>query len=102
MSDKQTIEDGHWPLVLVRWQDATTFYGWRPLDETLTMEPKEIETVGTLVRDDEKYIVITQSVSAPVPGEPEDAFQFADPFVIPKQWCLEVKVLGIAGDYEMS
>jgi len=50
-------------LVRVKWIDATTDSGWIDIDTAKNYKPIQCETVGYLLKDDEKYIVVASTVS---------------------------------------
>lgn len=88
------MENEHTPLVLVRWTDATTYYGWYTVEEAKKFRPIEVETYGQLLHNDDEVIVIAPTISESVEGYYEDSC--ADPFTIPRSWCQEIHYLGLA------
>jgi hypothetical protein len=50
--------------VLVYWTDSNSFFGWHCEDDY--PEPAPVESIGFLVKDNEDYIVLGQSVG---PGQ---------------------------------
>jgi len=85
--------EGHYPLVLVTWRDATTYYGWHTMDQVRRLEPKEVQTVGFRIKEEGDYFVLAASL-----GECEEhgGADAGDPFVIPMAWVMKVEELGLA------
>jgi hypothetical protein len=70
--------------VLVRWQDAlTTAAGWKPIDDIAT-EPADVVTVGVLIEQNDKAIVVALTVS-------DDEVNSA--IAIPVGWVQHISVL---------
>jgi len=83
----------HYPLVLVTWHDATTFYGWHSIEKAKALEAKEIQTTGFLVQEGRDYLVVAASLGE---CEEHDGADAGDPFVIPMSWVTRVEKLGLA------
>lgn len=72
-------------IVRVTWVDSCADFGWRKLASVTPDQYSTIESVGWLVRDDERSITITTSVSS--------VESCMDPLVIPKVAIKKMKGL---------
>jgi len=75
-----------WPLsrrVEIHWQDAGSSTGWRSKDETAKMDPLACRSLGYLVIQTKKKIVLAASQSV-------SNGDIGDRMVIPRSWVLKI------------
>ena len=53
-----------YPIVSVRWTDAHTTDAWRSIEEALEDEPAFVTTVGFLLEDSKKRVLVASTLSA--------------------------------------
>lgn len=85
MKWKERVSDRIRP-VYVEWVDSSSIYGWRP-PETCSA-PATIKSVGYLLRQDHKGIVLTNGIS-------ELSGNVSDQMSIPKGAVLKLKFLKV-------
>ena len=87
----QHIEKIRWPdsnksIELIRWTDSVGLSsGWQDMEDALEIEPSIVVSVGTILREEEDYLVIASSWSA--------ARQFGGVLAIPKASIVERRML---------
>ena len=69
---------------LVTWQDAVSEDAWEDIGEAKTLEPHTIFTIGYLLLEDEKRILLTMN------WDP-DSDAVSQYIAIPKGWILDRK-----------
>lgn len=80
---KRKIEKGD--LVMIKWRDACTRGGWRPLAEYADTVPIDVASVGWVAAYDKKsHITIMQTIN-------EESV--SDSMTIPTPWITEIKKL---------
>ena len=70
-------------LVLIEWVDSTSMGGWTDNDD---MDLCECETVGFLLKEDKKKVIVAQSIS-------DGATRYCDRFGIPRGCIKSIRKL---------
>ena len=76
------------PLVLVEWVDATGDSSWRPFHEAIQDQPVAIVSVGFVLVQDDKRLLLTSTTHL-------DMCLVNDTLLIPVPWVLKITPLGI-------
>lgn len=67
--DAEVAVDHKYPLVLVRWWDAYSVGGWRPVSEVMH-ESADNRSVGWLIRECDEYLVLAQTTGGQAEADP--------------------------------
>ena len=70
--------------VLIEWLDAVSFDPWEELTEAKKLEPHVIQSLGWLVEEDDKKIIIAGAWDLEREG-------VASSWAIPKTWLISMK-----------
>jgi len=84
--------EGHYPLVLVTWRDATSFGGWHSIKGIEKLKPEEITSVGFQIRTTPEFIVLATGLQY---CEEHEGTDVMDIMFIPRDWTMRVEELGL-------
>jgi len=90
---QQKVAEPHYPLVLVTWNDAAVFHGWKPIEDLTKVVTDKIQSVGFLIQENEDFIVLAMGLSE---NENEKVVLGTEALAIPCPWLIKVEKLGLA------
>lgn len=83
-------ETNRYPVVRVIWRDAFSKDGWKSIEELLAADHATMDSVGYLVRKDNKYIGIANTVSREDAAHEDEA---CCTIFIPRPMVVSIQVL---------